>query len=477
MGAIGLRVMHDITPSDIFSWLNENEMVQAIKAFEKALEVIDSQQVASHDIPDGNEVCVIVRCGDPGLWIGTAFAGILSGVCTCFVPPDLPMNQYIQIVNQLPGSRLMFDGAWAHLGANSQFSTPARKQLQGKLLIPTGGSSGNTKFAVHDSDTLQAAVCGVADFFSDRSEAVTRFNYCHDLPLHHVSGWMQVFRSFLSGGRYFLGKDARMHWRELDSGRFLSVVPTLLRKMLADPEGLKTVQAADIVVVGGGPCPDGLLRECIRTEVFPWVTYGMTETLGMIAGKQIRTIEDLEKAATVFPHAKVRVVDEMGETLDAMERGEIVVESPALCRGYVYENGCGVPIDLSGENPLNTRDWGSMDRDGNLHVWGRMDQLIITGGEKVNPREVEAVIEANSRIMDAYVGSLPDEEWGERVVCLYVAKPGVNVSPEELDAFLRKQLESFKIPKSWAALDHLPYDEKGKLPVAKLQALIREVFA
>jgi len=477
LGAIGLRVMHDITPSDIFSWLNANEMVQAIKAFEKALEVIDSQQAASHHIADGNEVCVIVSCGDPGLWIGTAFAGILSGVCTCFVPPDLPTNQCIQIVNQLPGYRLMFDGAWAHLGENPQFSTPAEKQLQGKLLIPTGGSSGNTKFAIHDRDTLHAAVCGVADFFSDRSKAFTRFNYCHDLPLHHVSGWMQVFRSFLSGGRYFLGKDARMHWKDLDAGRFLSVVPTQLRKMLADPERQKTVQAADIIVVGGGPCPVGLLRDCLSSEILPWVTYGMTETLGMIAGKQIRTIEDLERAATVFPHAKVSVVNDKSETVDAMERGEIVVASPALCRGYFFRNCCGVQIDLLGKNSLSTRDWGSLDHDGNLHVWGRMDQLIITGGEKVNPREIEAAIEGNTQIKDAYVGSLPDEEWGQRVVCIYVAKPGVNVCLKELEAFLRKQLESFKIPKSWAAVDHLPYDEKGKLPVAKLQALIREVFA
>ena len=468
--------MNTFCETDIVNWIDANHLNSAARFFEEGLRLLDSN---NQNMADG-ELQLELSCSDPEQWIGAALAALCRAATVWFVDPGVTFSQRSLLYAVLPKRLVLGNDGWRWVNQPGEFRSEIRASLAGKLLIATGGSSGRTRFAIHDKENLLAAVDGVTRYFAKtRSVKSQEFNYCCDLPVWHVSGWMQVMRAFRSDGRYFVGKDARNDWMSLVGGRYLSVVPTQLKRMLADRDGLLVLNTADVIVVGGGACPIGLLETCLAKGIHPWVSYGMTETLGMIAGKQITGKDRFAIAADVFPHADILVVDPMepGQMVSSGIRGEIIVRSKALCEGYfpIAESERCKIIRIS--NELKTRDWGSLDEHGRLHVWGRMDDLIVTGGEKVNPMEVVAVVERHPLVSEAYVAGIADEDWGEQVVCLFVSKDGAEIDTETLKSFSKQHLEGYKVPKSWARLECLPFDEKGKLQQLTMKALLRETFA
>lgn len=464
---------------EVDGWLRRNRLLASSDCFAQGLDVLSEHRRCSEAGP----AHVLLHPSNPDSWMGGAFASICAGASLWFVPPNWSNAQLEILRSRFSPDFILSDAGWQNTR-----ETPAvnggggerawLSELGQKIMIPTGGSSGNTRFAVHDLHTHTAAVHGVARQFLGRSCRTGDFNYCSDLPLWHVSGWMQVVRAFLSDSSFFTGLHAREDWKAQLSGRWISVVPTQLKRMLEDAVGRAVLQQADVVIVGGGPCPESVLHESLRKGVHPWVTYGMTETLGMIAGKQLLDEQDFPRAAEVFPHASIAIEGRNGSNQSAGEKGEIVVQSAALFRGYVplsVREGALLFEPCRGK--LHTRDLGSMDERGGLHVWGRMDDLILTGGEKVNPLEVENEIRKFPGIEDCLVGSLPDGEWGQRVVCLFTAGVGLTIDTSGLVQFLKMRLESFKIPKNWARVESLPYDAKGKIDKSRLRIRILEVFA
>ena len=141
----------------------------------------------------------------------------------------------------------------------------------GAILIPTGGTSGGVKLAIHDWASLCASARAVQDFLGgDPVDA------CCVLPLHHVSGLMQLLRAFVSGGR--IRFDARA-----TAGRCLSLVPTQLQRRMRTRAGIRQLTTARVVFVGGAAMPEAVRQQAreLRLPVVP--VYGMTETAAMIA--------------------------------------------------------------------------------------------------------------------------------------------------------------------------------------------------
>lgn len=468
------------TDASIIDWLKANELHQALNAYESGLRHLTRGQSES-----STEPChVWIHSPNPELWIGGALASLRWGASTWFVPPNWKSGSLAQLARTVSPDWVVGGSGWERMamtGNRLREVGLGDLSLTQRLLIPTGGSSGRTKFAIHSQETVQAAVQAVAQHFFGRPTEAGDFHYVHGLPLWHVSGWMQVMRSLCSGASYGVEASARSRWMRQPKGKWLSLVSTQLRRMLHEDEGLEQLRAADFVILGGGPFPVDLMRCCLDAGIHPWLTYGMTETLGMIAANAICREGDWDRGASVFSGTKVRIDtgDHSGTDSEELAQGEILLQSQSLCDGYVRIDEQGVlQLERMCSSGWGTRDLGSVTRDGKLYVRGRMDDLIITGGEKVNPREVEQVLRCVPGVADCLVAGVPDLEWGQRVVCALVPMPDNEMRElSVLRRALEQRLEAYKIPKTWKWVNALPYDAKGKIPASCLKELLSEVIA
>ena len=358
------------------------------------------------------------------------------------------------------GNVFLADAGWGQ-AERAQFNAlVARKAAdgwRGWLCIPTGGSSGAIKLARHDEGTLAAAVKGFCGHFG-----VTKVNAVGVLPLHHVSGFMAWMRTVLTGGSHVAA-----NWKAVEAGErpalpagegdwFLSLVPTQLQRLIGDREAEEWLRGFRAGFIGGAPAWPELI-EAGRAARLPLAfSYGMTETAAMVTAlKPEEFLAGGQGSGTALPHANVTLGEE----------GRVVVEGASLFFGYWPDTRAG--------EVWATEDLGRFDERGSLHVLGRRDALIITGGEKVDPAEVERVLRGTGQFADVAVIGVPDAQWGEAVVACYPAE----FAPHDLEAVgrvLGSHLAGFKHPKRYVAVARWPRNAQGKVNRAELR---REVAA
>ena len=332
---------------------------------------------------------------------------------------------------------------------------PAR----GWLCIPTGGSSGALRLARHDGETLAAAVGGFSRHFY-----CPVVSTCGILPLHHVSGLMGWLRVALTDGRFVSAR-----WTEVESGAlpavpdgdgFVSVVPTQLQRLLARAGTRAWLRRFRAVFVGGGPAWPQLLDDAARAKVPLSLSYGMTETAAMVAALRPEEFAAGDRSCgRPLPHVRVRTRHD----------GTVTVAGASLFRGYY-------PAWVSRRAPWVTQDVGFFDPSGALHIEGRRDSLIISGGEKVDPFQVESALRATGEFADVAVLGVPDPEWGASVVACYPMK---DASPDwdRVQRRLRRELAAYRRPKRYVGVVDWPRNAQGKLNRATLLRLAQERIA
>ncbi|MBX3738825.1 MAG: AMP-binding protein [Candidatus Didemnitutus sp.] len=324
----------------------------------------------------------------------------------------------------------------------------------GWLMIPTGGSSGRLKFARHDSFTIAAAVKGFTQHFG-----LARVNALGLLPLFHVSGFMAWMRCVITGGEFVPGS-----WKDIEAGRrpvlperadgwVLSLVPTQLERLLREPATVEWLRGFRIVFLGGAPAWPDLLDRAAEARVPLSLSYGMTETAAMVAALRPEEFaHGARSSGAVLPHARVVLG----------EGGAICVSGRSLFRGYY-------PDWRHERKMFETADLGRLDAARHLHVLGRRDAVIISGGEKVQPLAVEAVLKSATGCARLAVIGMPDREWGERVVAVYAADAEFDLA--RVRATVQHELPAPQRPKEYLALAHWPLTEAGKLNRAQLRQL------
>jgi O-succinylbenzoic acid--CoA ligase len=318
-----------------------------------------------------------------------------------------------------------------------QHTSGFRSQVSGLslgwLCIPTGGTSGRLKFARHDEETLSAAVRGFARHFG-----VAQVNALGVLPLHHVSGLMAWMRCALTGGEY-----RPLDWKALENGErpalpakpggwTISLVPTQLERLLGDESTVAWLKGFRIVLLGGGPAWPALLDRSAAASLPLSLGYGMTETAAMVTAlRPEEFLAGARSSGAALPHATVRVGAD----------DTIMIGGDSLFRGY--------HPDWRDRRDFETQDRGRLDERKHLQVLGRRDAVIITGGEKVEPAELEAVLRDTGQFPDLVVLGLPDAQWGQQVVVVY---PG-HAHPD-FHAVIREtnKLADYKRPKRYIPL-------------------------
>ena len=310
------------------------------------------------------------------------------------------------------------------------------------------------------------------------------------LPAHHVAGLQILIRSLEAGTEPVVvdtsaGFSPTALADALDSARlstgaaasrlYVSLVPTQLVRVLQDPQARRALAGADAVLLGGAAADPALLARARTAGVTVVTTYGMSETGGgcVYNGRPLAGVE-------------VAIQDP-----DAEGAGRILLSGPVLAEGYLRPSGRrpgdspgGRPDDgegfhrSGGKRILATSDRGRLHPDGRLEVLGRLDDVIITGGVKVEPRHVEEALTGIDGVAEACVVGLPDEQWGSTVVAAVVLEPGRQPGgPKRLDgAALREaaraRLDGAHAPQRVVVLEALPLRPSGKVDRRRVARLL-----
>ena len=287
------------------------------------------------------------------------------------------------------------------------------------------------------------------------------------LPMCHMGGLAPIFRTAVYGTTLVVQRrfDARVTPSVIDDHGVtgVSLVPTMLERLLSaewsPPAHL------DTVLLGGAPAREELLDSAAEAGVPVSPTYGTTETASQIATATPAQARD--HPGTVGQPlfgTTVRVVDD-GTPVQRGATGEIVVDGPTVSPGYLDEDATDEAFDDDG---LHTGDLGYRDADGRLWVVGRVDDMIVTGGENVAPASVESTLREHPDIEDAAVVGLPDPEWGEAVASLVVG----DVIPTTVETFCRARLADHEVPKTIAIAESLPRTESDTVDREAVRSML-----
>jgi acyl-CoA synthetase (AMP-forming)/AMP-acid ligase II len=243
----------------------------------------------------------------------------------------------------------------------------------------------------------------------------------------------------------------------------LAVVPVMLQRILELP--IETIQKYDlsalrVIAASGSALPGELATRAMDAfgEVL-YNLYGSTE----VAWATIATPEDLRAAPGTAGRPPrgtiVKLYDEDGNPVTkAGETGRIFVGNEMLFEGYTGGGGKDVIDGL-----MSTGDVGHFDADGHLFVDGRDDEMIVSGGENVFPREVEDLLHDHEAIDDVAVIGVEDEKFGQRLKAYAVQTKGKKISEDELKAYVKKNLAGYKVPREVVFVDELPRNATGKV--------------
>ena len=313
------------------------------------------------------------------------------------------------------------------------------------VVIATSGSTGEPKGVQLSAGALRAS----ARASLDRIGAKPGTRWLCALPTSHIAGLGVLVRSLVSGTTPVVVDRLDPAQRDLAAFGcdYTSLVPAQLRRMLEVGAG---VSAFGAFLLGGAAIPSGLLAGARAAGAKVITTYGMSESCGgcvynhvPLDGVQVRTAPD----------------------------GRIQVTGPTLFSGYRNRPDL-TELAIGGDGWFTTSDLGSVGPDGRLLVDGRADDMINTGGHKVSPHEVAAILETCSTVREATVFGEHDSQWGQRVTAVVVPASFSNPPRlEELRAAVQKRLPAYAAPRALFIVRAMPLLPSGKPDLAKLRVL------
>jgi o-succinylbenzoate---CoA ligase len=288
------------------------------------------------------------------------------------------------------------------------------------------------------------------------------------LPFYHIGGFSILTRS-LYGKNPIIIPDT-LKTEDLFSAankfkpQFLSLVGAQLKKLIET--GYKPGNEVKNILIGGGFTDEKLVTDTLNRGWKISKVYGSTETAAFVTavtGNELKIYP--ASAGKELVKDSVYILDDEGNQLPAGSEGEIGLKNIPLMREYYRDEEGTKSRYLNGY--FLTKDKGYINNNGYLFVLMRRSDLIITGGENVNPHEVQSAIMSIDGIEDVYVFGAEDEKWGQKVSA--VVKTRVNYSDQIIKEILFGKLAGYKIPKDIFFTDEIPRNEMGKIDFRKLK--------
>lgn len=392
---------------------------------------------------------VLLAESDPVTFLASFVATCVADCPVFLANPTWGQAEWQQVLDLVQP-----DVVWGGEISSFQLNRDRRLTPTPGIYIPTGGTSGRIRFAIHTRDTLTASVRGFAKYFA-RSPI---HSFCV-LPVYHVSGLMQFLRCWLTRGTLALFAFQTIVATPpaaIDPTQyFISLVPTQLARLLQNSATARWLSRFHTVLLGGAPAWSELLQAARQQQIRLAPTYGMTETASQIATlSPDEFLAGNDSCGRVLPHAKINID----------KSGKLCISAESLALGY------------HPPQPLEFDDIGYIDHRGYLQVIGRSSDKIITGGENVYPAEIEAIARSTGLVADICAIGHPDPDWGQIVTAICVpATPSVTV--EALRAALAGKLAKYKQPKKWLLRDRLPRNPQGKLNRQQLRDWVTKAIA
>jgi acyl-CoA synthetase (AMP-forming)/AMP-acid ligase II len=336
----------------------------------------------------------------------------------------------------------------------------------------TSGTTGEPKAALLRHRHLVSYVLSTVEFMSAGEDEATLVS----VPPYHIAGMVAVLSSTYAGRRIVYLPQFEPHdWVRLAEEEAVThamVVPTMLGRLLEAMEQLgNTLPSLRHLSYGGGRMPVAVIERAM--DRLPHVgfvnAYGLTEASSTVAvlgpddhraahGSDDPVVRArLGSVGRPMPTLELEIRDPFGSVVPAGATGEIHVRGEQIAGEYL-----GRSI-LTADGWFPTNDSGHLDEAGFLFVEGRLDDVIVRGGENMSPGEIEDVLLQHPAVAEAGVTGVPDDEWGEVAAAAVVLEPGVSTTEAELQAWVRERLRSSRTPVVVDVRAALPYNETGKL--------------
>jgi long-chain acyl-CoA synthetase len=353
------------------------------------------------------------------------------------------------------------EGLFADHGAFSAF--PARDD-DPLAMIYTSGTTGLPKGAVLTHRNLASNAMTVADMRHTEPEDVV----LGVLPYFHIFGQTSTLNASVYLGltvRLWVHFDAQEVFAaiEEEGSSILIAVPTVFNR-LGEMASTKPPRRSSLrfCVSGGASLPVEVLRRfesLFQTTIYEG--YGLTECSPVCVENPYGRPTRPGSIGLPIPGFEARVVDEADRDVAQGDVGELIVRGPGVMKGYLHQPQATQETLRGGW--LHTGDLARQDEDGYIYIVDRKKDLVIRGGYNVYPREVEEVLYTHPAVSEAAVLGVPHPDLGEEVAALVALRPGMNTTPEEIQAFVKERLAPYKVPRLVKLVQELPKSATGKI--------------
>jgi long-chain acyl-CoA synthetase len=342
-------------------------------------------------------------------------------------------------------------------------------------LIYTSGTTGQPKGVMVTHSNILADIHNFNYWMRYTEGGV----YLHAAPIFHIADFPSMFAASAFGASQItIPKFSAQTFCETVEREHVThtvLVPTMINLVTQFLDaGKYDLSSLQVLAYGGSPmAPELVLR---TRELLPKVkliqVYGLSET-GFLTGLQDceHTGDKLTSCGRPCPGVDLLVTDTWGKQVDPGQSGELVARGANVMRGYW--NSPEATTEAFRDGFFRTGDIGYQDTAGYVYILDRLKDMIVTGGENVYSGEVEAVIYEHPAVREVAVFGVPDAQWGELVMACVVLKPDTTLTADELVAFCRRSLASYKLPRRVEFLEtDLPKSSSGKV----LKKSLRERF-
>jgi len=317
-------------------------------------------------------------------------------------------------------------------------------------------------------------------FIGEALRYTERDRVCIPVPLYHCFGMVLGNLAITTHGACMIypgeSFDPAAVLRTVQAERCTSLygVPTMFIAELDHPDFARTDFASlRTGIMAGSPCPVEVMKRVQSEMHMPEVTicYGMTETSPV--STQSAVDDPLQKrvgtVGRVHPHVEVKIVDPTsGRVVPRGVTGELCTRGYSVMLGY-WEDAPSTRQAIDAGRWMHTGDLATLDEDGYVNIVGRIKDMVLRGGENVYPREVEEFLYTRPEIADVQVIGVPDVKYGEELMAWVKLRPGAAVTGDELRAFCKGKIATYKIPRYWKFVDGFPMTVTGKVQKYKMR--------
>jgi long-chain acyl-CoA synthetase len=380
----------------------------------------------------------------------------------------------IELVQMDNDARRLF-AAGTDLSGNE---LPDVDEADDALLLYTSGTTGLPKGVVlsHKNMVAGGRYTTLAHELTPEDRALC------SLPLYHINGEVvTVVTPLVSGGSVVMPHkfSCANFWQFISDYRctWFSVVPTIISYLASateiDGKGyhLEQLRFGRSASSALPPSLHQAFEEKFGVTIIE--TMGLTETAAPVFSNPVDPARRKYGSPGRAVGNRAKIVDEAGREVPRGTPGEIMIKGDNVMKCY-YKAPEQTAEALESDGWLHTGDLGYLDEDGFVFVTGRIKELIIKGGENIAPREIDEALYRHAAVQDAAAVGIPDDEYGQEILCCCVLKPDCDCTEEELREFCRDELGEFKTPKVIKVMNELPKGPSGKIQRLKLPDMVKD---